>query len=121
MKRTKKTTKPGVQIKGTPVTNLKTPKGWKKIDRPASQFFKFTEYGQELVGLFKGIIKAKKKNYADNLEVETATGTVLVSLSYDLKQVFANIDKGTQVKIVFVDSIPLKNGKHLKKFEVFTR
>jgi len=107
-------------ISGTPVTDIAVPTGWTKAKHPTGKFYKFTEFGQELVGVFQGVEPSKKKNYADSLRIETVDGMVLVPASFDLEQIFthAKIKEGTAVKIIFIDAIPLKNGKHMKKFEV---
>lgn len=120
MKKQKNQTK-RMKATGTPVTSVKGPSGWKKAKKPSGKFFKFTEYGQTLEGVFKGIVPSKKKNFSDSLSVETSEGVIMTPLSFDLQQIFENngIKEGQRVHIVFVDAIPLKGNRSMKKFEVF--
>lgn len=126
-KTTRKTSKPATQkkaetvISGSPVFKPKGPDGWKKAPKPTGKFHKWTEYGQTLVGKFLGIEPSKKKNFSDSLKIETAEGVVMVAMSYDLEPMFTSglIKEGKQVQIMFTDAVPLKNGKSMKKFEVW--
>jgi hypothetical protein len=79
------------------------------------QFYKFTDLGQVLEGIWRGTQKGK---YGDNGVVETEDGVRRVfTLSAMLKDL-VDVDDGTEVQITYLGMAKSKAGNDFHKFQI---
>lgn len=103
----------------SPAKRTSFPKGFSMAKKP-SGFFKFTQIGHRLEGVYRGTKESKKKGYSDSIQIETVDGIVLTPESADLKeQVEMNkIKDGDKVIFVLADVTSIAGNRTYKRFDV---
>lgn len=100
------------------MTNLKK---WKKHEGSGgSNFFQFENNGDEIEGLWKGVI-GKSPTYGTPIGgLDTVNGPISINLSMGLINQVEEIPSGTEIKVVYLGSkLNPKTKQHFKAFDVF--
>tara|TARA_Y100000310_G_C20652802_1_gene800378 strand:+ start:1045 stop:1422 length:378 start_codon:yes stop_codon:yes gene_type:complete len=91
--------------------------GWRKLNGGGERnFFKFKDPGDELSGKWGGTTPGK---YGDNGVILDKDGTKHeFTLNKKLEDI-VGVEIGTGLRIVFLGERMLKNGNHMKDFDIF--